>query len=470
MSMHKVILYELNEVPVRIFDYYRSLRPNSWIARNWDLFKKFNSHTENGGHLSPWQTWPTVHRGVTNHKHLISDFSQDLAEVDKEFPPIWQLLADSGVSVGMFGSLHSYPLPKSLDNYSFYVPDVFATGSECFPKNVELFQEINLTLSRKSARNIDRSVPVKEAFKLLANLPNLGFKPATLVDVGSHLLQERSDRWKTVRRRTYQTVLAFDVFYKLLNSRKPSFVTFFTNHVASSMHRYWAAVFPNEYEDLKYDQEWISTYQDEILFTMDKTDAMLKRLAAFVQKNPDYKLVLTSSMGQNAVECEPMETQLYVQDHAKFLGMLGLQPNEYEVLVAMLPQFNYKIDEGKSEAFSKALEGFKVNGNRVIWRDLGFGKFSVDMGQSNLKSIEITLHGQPVPFEDTGLKNVEIEDKSSATAYHIPEGHLFVYHPSHKANGFAEHSVSTVDLAPTLLKNFGAKVPEYMSQPVSSIL
>ena len=470
MEMNKVILYELNEVPLRIFDYYRKMRPNSWIAANFDSLKKFESFTENGGHLSPWQTWPTVHRGVTNHKHLISDFNQDLSEVDKEFPPIWQLLAKSGVKVGVFGSLHSYPLPANLDNYDFYVPDVFATGSECFPKNVELFQEINLTLSRKSARNVDSSVPLKEAWRLLSNLSNLGFKAGTLADVGSHLVQERMDRWKTVRRRTYQTVLAFDVFYKLLRTKKPDFVTFFTNHVASSMHRYWAAVFPDEYENLRFDQEWINTYDNEILFTMDKTDAMLRKLAGFVQKNPEYKLLITSSMGQNAVECEPMETQLYVKDHNKFLAAFDLQPGDFEVPVAMLLQFNYKVNDGKLEAFKTALEGMRINGNRVIWRDLGFGKISIDMGQANLKEVDLVVNGKHIAFAESGLENVEIEDKSSATAYHIPEGHQFVYHPSFGKQGMAETGVSTIALAPTLLQNFSAPVPEYMTAPAASIL
>ena len=42
-------------------------------------------------------------------------------------------------------------------------------------------------------------------------------------------------------RRTYQAGLAFDIFINFLQSTKPAFATFFTNHVASSMHRFWAA-------------------------------------------------------------------------------------------------------------------------------------------------------------------------------------------------------------------------------------
>jgi predicted component of type VI protein secretion system len=39
----------------------------------------------------------------------------------------------------------------------------------------------------------------------------------------------------------------FDIFMNQLERTKPGFTTFFTNQVASSMHRFWAASFPEEY-------------------------------------------------------------------------------------------------------------------------------------------------------------------------------------------------------------------------------
>ncbi len=106
---------------------------------------------------------------------------------------------------------------------------------------------------------------------------SLTFLPLTIFDTGKQLLNEKIDSSKIVRRRTYQAILSFDVFYKLLIDKKPEFTTFFTNHVASSMHRYWAALFPKEYKDLKYDMKWIQTYSNEILFTMDKTRFNVKQ-------------------------------------------------------------------------------------------------------------------------------------------------------------------------------------------------
>lgn len=466
--MSKLIFFELNEVPNRIFEYYNQMRPNSWIAKNFSNLKKSTSYSENGGHLSPWNTWPTLHRGVTNAKHFISDFNQNLTEVDKEFPAIWNILEKNKIKTGVFGSLHSYPRPDQQGDYSFYVPDVFAAGSECFPKNVEIFQEINLKLSRKSARNVDSSIPFKDMMKLMGKMGSLGFKSGTLADVGSHLVQERTKKWKSVRRRTYQTVISFDVFYKLLNKNKPDFVTFFTNHVASSQHRYWAALFPKDYENLKYDQEWINTYSNEILFTMDKTDQMLQKLARFIDKNKDYKLVITSSMGQHAVESEPIETQLYVTDHAKFFSLFDVAANDFEFLPSMLPQFNYFVKD--AEKFKTKLESMKINGAEVKFRDLGENRFSLDLGQQNLKETKIAIGDRALEIGDTGLENVVIEDKSSATAYHIPQGHFFVYHPSFGPSEYNKEQLNTCEILPTFLKNYGVKVPDYAQKPSDHIL
>ena len=278
----------------------------------------------------------------------------------------------------------------------------------------------------------------------------------------------RTKKWKSVRRRTYQTVISFDVFYKLLVKNKPDFTTFFTNHVASSQHRYWAALFPDDYEDLKYDEEWLNTYSNEILFTMDKTDDMLKKLAKFVDKNPEYRLILASSMGQDAIECEPIETQLYIVDHEKFFSLFDMDNNAFKFLPSMLPQFNYFVQD--EDKFRQLIDTFKINGNAISYRYMGENRFSLDLGQQNLKKSEIELNGEKVVFEDSGLENVLIEDKSSATAYHIPEGHFFVYHPSFKKSDILTTQLNSCEIFPTFLQNFGIQLPTYTQKASEHIL
>jgi hypothetical protein len=463
--MNKIIFFELNEVPIRIFEYYMKRRPNSWLTNNYSKFKKYETINENKGHLSPWNTWPTLHRGVPNDKHFVSEFNQNLNEVDKEYPPIWDILSSNSIKTGVFGSLHTQTVPKNTENYDFYIPDVFAPNHECFPKDIELFQKINLNLSRKSGRNVHNALPYSEILAGLLQIRKFGFKLDTMSSVAKQLVEEKIDPWKNVRRRTYQAVLSFDVWYKQLNDKKPDFVTFFTNHVASSMHRYWAALFPDEYDDLEYNSEWINMYSNEILFTLDHTDCMLRRLSKFIDKNPDYKLVITSSMGQEAIECEPTETQLIIANSEKFLNMLGINDsNAFKVMPAMVPQFNFVICDNYIKLFEENLKKLTINGEIVPFRKKDDNYFSIDLIFLNLKKIKVSIDNLDFTLNDSGLENLIIDDKSSCTAYHIPEGHLFSYHPKNESSNFVKEQLPTCDILPILMNNYGIKAKSYMNK------
>jgi len=306
----KIILFELNEVPVRIFEHYRASHPDSTLARPLPHCFKYESYTEDRGWLEAWITWPTLHRGVSNEKHHIADFRQDLSEHDKEFPPVWKLLTQNGIKSGVFGSLHTYPMPSDLNNYTFFMPDTFAAGSECFPDDITAFQAFNLRMARESARNVSRRIPWQDALDLLTKVPKLGFKMSTGEDLAQQLLSERSQPWMRTRRRSYQAVLAFDIFMKYLANTTPSFATFFTNHVASLMHRYWAAVFSGDYQNFEFTDEWVKTYRNEIDFTMGKFAAFYEELVRFVDQNTDYQLWVATSMGQAATRAKPCDSQL----------------------------------------------------------------------------------------------------------------------------------------------------------------
>ena len=60
----RIVLFELNEVPWRIVDEFVAAEPHSALARILPTSRCFTSLTADHGHLSPWTTWPTLHRGV----------------------------------------------------------------------------------------------------------------------------------------------------------------------------------------------------------------------------------------------------------------------------------------------------------------------------------------------------------------------------------------------------------------------
>ena len=107
-SDQPLVVYELNEVPWRVVDWYVRRKPDSALARMLNQANTLTTLTRDEGELHPWTTWPTLHRGVPNSMHNIRFINQSLAEASA-YPPVWEALQSSGKRVGLFGSLQSYP-------------------------------------------------------------------------------------------------------------------------------------------------------------------------------------------------------------------------------------------------------------------------------------------------------------------------------------------------------------------------
>jgi len=460
-----VILYELNEVPFRIVDEFCRWRPDSTLARRLEDFSQFETVAEDEVPLSPWITWPTVHRGVTFKSHGIRNFGQDLSEADRQYPPVWTLLTRAGARCGVFGSFHTYPMPDDFDRYAFYVPDAFAYGPETHPPSLRPFQEFNLAMSRASARNVSRAIDWKMALRMLPSLPALGLRPQTVLDVLRQLADERRHPERRVRRRTYQTVLGFDGFMRQLRRTRPDFSTFFSNHVASSMHRFWAAAFPGDYDRFDYDEAWVERWNTEIEFAMGKFDEELVRLVDFVDRNPEHLLLVTSSMGQAATETKHTPTRLYVKDVARFMSRLGLSDGEWEARPAMLPDHNVVVRPEKVAHFREQLRRLRVNDKelKVDEREAGFFNFIIRGLNPDANDPYARLDEERIHWSDLGIKMEEIEDQSGDNAYHVPEGILLRYDPRDATPVRSRERLSTVELAPALLRHFGADVPDYMT-------
>ena len=470
MLGRKIIFFELNEVPWRIIDYYTQKYPDSALAQKLPQCDQYETHAVDSV-LSPWITWATLHRGVAATHHQIHHFNQNLNRINQQFPPICQILSSNGIRTGVFGSLHSYPLPDNLNNYSFYVPDSFATNSECFPEYLSIFQEFNLSMARNSSRNVSTKVPVEATLKLLTHLPKLGLRIPTLIDTAKQLLTEQLKPYRKNRRRTYQAVLAFDLFLKQLKTTKPDFATFFTNHVASSMHRYWAALFPQDYQNFGYNGEWVSRYNNEIDFAMGKFEQFFTQLVRFVDNHPEYTLWIASSMGQSATTAWMVKTQLNLTHPKKFMSALGIPDDAWYQTPAMFPEFGIVITEQWVEEFLNQLSQLSIEGRLIKFAQKEDGLFAVFFGQVNLSQKKVTnalLKGRSIPLEQLGLENISIEDETNTNAYHVNSGSLIIYDSQDTKHKESREQISCLEIAPMLLQNFSVKIPEYMSKGINT--
>ena len=470
--MKKLILFELNEVPFKVLDSYCEANPQSCLAEIYRKSSVASTYSPDSNSLSPWSTWPTLHRGVDSNTHMLTNLSQELTQLDQEYPPVWRILADQGVRIGLGGSLHSWPMPTDLGQYEFYLPDTFATDGQAHPEALEAFQTFNLAMVDKSARNVSRGIALSESVNLLKNFRKLGFGARTVRDISSQILMERIKPARKGRRRILQAVLAFDAFMQQLSEKKPDFATFFTNHVASSMHRYWVAKFPADFANSEYDQKFIRTYAGEIDYAMNIANAFLKRLKGFVENNPEYAIALTTSMGQAASEEKVIERQVYVDHADEFMAAVGVRSDEYTRRRVMAPRFAAIVEATKLECVRKAAVGLKVGDRAVRFEERENGFCMFHFGHENL-SIEdeyVVLNGQRLSLAEVGLKNTTIEDAAGSTGYHIPEGMLLVYDPKKQASETVRTEIVTTEIAPMILSRFGIQGPDYMQRPQSSLI
>lgn len=460
-----IIVYELNEVPRRLFDFYADVFPSSAFAQLRQQSNLFETVTADVGSLSPWVTWPTMHRGVSNVDHEISELGQSLTRVNAEFPNVYNILAESGVTVGLFGSLQSYPLPENLENFCFYVPDTFAAGDECYPEHLSDFQSFNLSMVRANGRNVSSGIAVKSASRFLKNAINLGLQPKTFIKLSNQVITERFNKDRVVRRRTSQVEIAFDLYFRQLQNTRPDISFFFTNHVASSMHRYWPTIFPQDYEEGKFEAGWLKQWAGEIPHAVKVANFQLQKIINYCHQSSS-ELIVCSSMGQGAVhDVEPISSQVLITNIRKLMTYIGLSPNEYEPKLAMAPRV---VITPLSDAFEKALERLtriNINGSSVGIHRTSDGDVRLDTSLTNQTSIEILDGNTVVSPYDIGIENVDLQDASGSYAYHIPEGILLHYNPLKKCQNNTKsewQSISALDFAPSLLNKFRVRPPTYM--------
>jgi hypothetical protein len=467
----KLLLFELNEVPYRILDKYCADRPSSTLSALLLRSVQYRTHTPDRLALDPWISWPTLHRGVPDETHGILHLGQKLQDVDAQYPPVWRVLRQCGISVGVFGSLHSSSVPDDVADYDFYVPDYFDASAFAHPPELLPFQELNLAMTRQSARNVTRRIPVKSMVRFAATAPGLGLKMSTVADASGHLFKELFDGSLRVRRRAYQPLVMADLFLHQMERSQPQFATFYTNHVAAAMHRYWGAAFPEDYEQ-PLDREWIDQYSSEITFAMDKQDAILRKLVAFVHRHPEYVLLIATSMGQAAIPAQRTLEFLTITDLDQFMTALGVPAGGWTAQPAMVPCRSVMVHPQYRASVAAALATLEISGARskldrrpiapISYDEQADGGFQLFVQFDSYGGAhQATIGGRSVPFEAAGLGMVPHEDGVNCTAQHVSEGSLFVYNTGAPATDSRE-DIATSDVAPSILKFFGRSAPGYM--------
>jgi len=458
----KIILYELNEVPRRLLDFYIKIKPNSAFAEVSKNGLILNTITRDNGELHPWSTWPTVHRGIYNEFHNIRFLNQDLSHANL-YKPVWEILSENLIKTGVFGSLQSHP-PLINKNINFYLPDTFSPDANAYPKELNLFQEFNLIMAGEN-KAISRSIGINQ-IKLFTNLlfKNVISPKATFKTL-AHIIKEKYNPKFKARRSTLQNVLAFDLFFKTVNKYKPNFCTYFTNHVAGIMHRYWKDLFP---EDFNIGLEDIDKFHsNSIIKAMDLANNDLSKLIK-LSKKEDYNIWIISSMGQDANQIDEYIPELMIRNFNKLLFVLGLNKKSYKLLPAMQPDYIIEaVDNRSLKLIRNALKGITdKEGQQLIIERYPPEKLTLNISllssKSLIKSLFIKFKEKNLPIKSLGF---ELIQRDVGSAYHIPEGIFCLYgNDIYRFEKYKDQQIETSRICPTILKTFGIDRPSYMQE------
>ncbi len=120
----KLIIIEINEMPLRVFQRFQKLRPGSHLdelLKSSQVIETLAQDVEQS-FLYPSQSWASLNTGAPYSAHKIHWYNDPKPD---EYPLYWKTLANHGFSIGIVNSLHSSPAEQyagSNKNYKFVIP------------------------------------------------------------------------------------------------------------------------------------------------------------------------------------------------------------------------------------------------------------------------------------------------------------------------------------------------------------
>ncbi len=456
MRRMKVLLVEVNEVTWNLIDplieegklptFARLRREGAWgTPASVDLPPQ----------LDPWITWTTVYTGRPQDDHNVFFLQQPPETIRAR--RIWEVCREAGRSVGVYGSLCSWP-PQEVEG--FYVPDTFAPDSATYPESLRPIQDLNLTYTRSVRMPSEQDTLLFKA-RLGAKLFGLGLSPRTVAAIVKQLARERREPHSRWRRVALQPFVNFDFFSRLYRRHRPDFASFHTNHVAHYMHTYWKAMRPELFAAPTSEEER-RAHGGAIEHGYRTADDLLRRMTELL--DGETVMVVASSMGQKPF-VSPLKKgkrigQLRSLD--RLVEILDLE-GRVRPLSTMSDQFNLYPDSRETgEALLARLRGAYVDApDRPLFNVESVG----DSLTVTLRHYDSTGEDSRCVFPHRGADRgtFRFEELVYGTGLvksgcHDPEGVLLFYGPGVRA-GSRLGACDNLDIAPTLLTLLGLPVP-----------
>lgn len=409
--------------------------------------------------LDPWISWTTVYTGRPQGEHGVRFLEQPPETV--RGPRVWDIAADGGKSIGVFGSIMSWPPRKDI--CGFWVPSTFSPSPETFPASLQPIQEMNLSQTRAHTP----LCKPKSAWGLAGDalrLMKLGLRVSTIAKAASFIVRSRLSKhchWEKV---SLQPLVNLDFFEPLYRRHRPDLATFHTNHVAHYMHRYWRSADPAPFLT-KPSQEEIKRFGGAVEFGYRAADVVLRKLYQLADQNT--VVVVASGLGQQPYVDEEFRDGrevVRVRDVQQVIRLCGVEGRCTPVSM-MAPQWNLQFTdrEAQQQAERVLADAWIKNPQTRLFASESAGNIiNFNIFQKNLKPLDLNDRCVFPDGQEFKLGELcSVQDATPKQGYHDRVGVLMLRGPG-ILPGARIHECNNLDIAPTILTILGLPVPQHM--------
>ncbi|MBY0527656.1 MAG: alkaline phosphatase family protein [Gemmataceae bacterium] len=458
----KVLLAEFNEITWRLVD---PLCAQGKLPTFAEFVREGARGTpvadEVPPYLDPWISWTTAYTGRPREEHGVRFLEQPPNTVTG--PRVWDVAADAGKRLGIFGSIMSWPPRTDIDG--FWVPSTFSPSPETFPAELQPIQELNLghTRAHSPVAGRARVLPgIRRAWQLL----RLGLRPSTAARVARFFAGARLGLCSAWEKVSLQPLVNLDFFEPLYRKYQPDLATFHTNHVAHYQHRYWRAMDPAPFPTQPSPEEQ-RRYGPAVEYGYRTADEALRRLWRLADANT--VLILASGLGQQPYvndEFPEGRAILRLRDVRPVIELCGLT-GHCTPLSMMAPQWNLRIADPERRKHAERVLGSAwvgTPGTQLFAFVTAGDTINFNVRQTSMRKPDLDAL---CSFPDAGGRTMKLgelcaaDDATPKEGCHDRPGVIVLRGPGIR-RGVQMNDCTNLDLAPTILHLLGLPVPAHM--------
>lgn len=460
MQTSRVILVEFNELCPALID--------RWITSgdlpNFARLKEVSTvcvtvaDEVQAPYLEPWIQWYSVHTGVPYSEHRVFRLSEG---AHRALPSIWDMLMANGRRVMNFSSMNCRQFRA---DGSVFLPDPWNDDQQAFPHELEPFR---LFLAKAVQEQVGTPWTLSELARIAAFLLGSGLRAATVVAGIKQLLSERVSslptRWRRVQ---ILDLILLDVFLHLYRRYQPDFATFFSNSTAHLQHAYWRFLEPERFSEPVSEAD-AKAYGGAVKEGYVSMDAQLGRIMR-VARESGARIMFATALSQQAyLNYEGRGGRHYYRpkDLAGLLDRLGVRPVAIQPVMAHQYILTFASSAQREDAEAR-LRRPTVDGKQLFDVDKGDAPEKLIFGAQVYAPLrpdtKLSFTGDAKQASEQFFTHFRELDATKSGGHH-PEGCFWIQTGRFRE---IEERVSILDIAPTILAQFGVPVHGLRGRPL----